>query len=63
MEQGNECGLAIDRHKDFLPGDEVECLRVDWVKKKLSLTEVSTGAKAVALAIQQSQQKKFQTQN
>lgn len=39
VESGNECGLSFDSFRDIQVGDEVECLRVDWVSKSLDLDE------------------------
>ena len=39
VESGNECGLSFDSYKDIEAGDEIECLRVDWITKSLITLE------------------------
>ena len=39
VESGNECGLSFESFRDIQVGDEVECLRVDWVSKSLDFND------------------------
>lgn len=42
VDHGTECGLTLEKFKDFQPGDEIECFRVEWVPRKLIISESST---------------------
>ena len=37
VEQGLECGLTLEKLKDFQEGDEIFCYSFEWVTKKLAL--------------------------
>ena len=42
VEQGDECGLTIDKYKDYEVDDTIECLKLEWIKKSLSTTATAT---------------------
>ena len=37
VEKGLECGLTLEKLKDFEEGDEIFCYSFEWVTKKLAL--------------------------
>lgn len=41
---GYECGLSIEKFRDYQEGDDVECFRVEWKTKELSVDAVRTSA-------------------
>ncbi len=43
MENGKECGLSLEKHRDFQADDEIECLRVEFKQKTLTLKQGVSG--------------------
>jgi hypothetical protein len=43
MENGKECGLSLEKHRDFQEEDEIECLRVELKQKKLNMKNGVSG--------------------
>jgi hypothetical protein len=43
MDNGKECGLSLEKHRDFLADDEIECLRVEFKQKKLDMKNGVSG--------------------
>ena len=41
VEQGNECGLTIEKYKDYEIGDIIECYKLEWTKKLLTTSSVA----------------------
>lgn len=39
VQQGNECGLVLDKFKDFEEDDEISCFKIVWETKALQLDE------------------------
>jgi hypothetical protein len=37
--QGLECGLALDTYAEYEEGDEIECLKVEWRTRPLTLED------------------------
>ena len=44
VEQGVECGLTLQKFKEFEEGDMVECLSVTWRAKVLLIEKGESGA-------------------
>jgi len=42
VEKGMECGLTLEKLKDFEEGDEIFCYSFEWVTKKLALEDERT---------------------
>ena len=43
VSHGFECGLALDDFSDFQDGDEVECMKIIWKTRLLSLANGASG--------------------
>lgn len=41
---GHECGLSIEKYRDYQEGDEVECFRLEWKTKELVMEAVRMSA-------------------
>ena len=44
VNSGFECGLALSSFTDFQDGDEVECMKVVWTVRTLSLQDGASGS-------------------
>lgn len=44
VNSGFECGLALTSFSDFQDGDEVECMKVVWKTRTLSLLDGASGS-------------------
>jgi hypothetical protein len=44
VSNGFECGLALEKFSDFQENDEVECLKVNWKQRQLTIVDGASGA-------------------
>lgn len=44
MSQGFECGLGLIDFKDYIEGDEIECMKVTYVTREFKLLDGVSGS-------------------